>query len=86
MTRGLLLLAISLLPILTLGCRRDMFNQPRYNPLSSSDFFTNASSGNELNSETKLTLPTYQILPQSRDAAFHPAVSVFSSITWLPHT
>ncbi len=48
MTRGLFLLAISLLPAMTLGCRRDMFNQPRYNPLSSSNFFTNGAGSRPL--------------------------------------
>lgn len=34
--------------ILAAGCRPDMFNQPRYNPLSSSDFFTNGAGSRPL--------------------------------------
>lgn len=30
------------------GCRRDMFVQPRYNPLSSSDFFSNGAGSRPL--------------------------------------
>jgi hypothetical protein len=33
---------------LTTGCRPDMFNQPRYNPLSSSDLFTNGAGSRPL--------------------------------------
>lgn len=34
--------------LLFLGCRPDMFQQPKYNPLSSSDFFTNGAGSRPL--------------------------------------
>ncbi len=41
------LTGIFLLALAT-GCRPDMFNQPRYNPLSTSDFFTNDAGSRPL--------------------------------------
>jgi cytochrome c553 len=48
MSRSFCLLALSVLLVLTPGCRRDMFNQPRYNPLSSSDFFPDGAGSRPL--------------------------------------
>ncbi len=44
-TRGALLLAACLL---ALGCRRDMYNQPKAKPLSASNFFRNGTSARPL--------------------------------------
>lgn len=48
MSRSFCLLTLSALLVLTPGCRRDMFNQPRYNPLSSSDFFPDGAGSRPL--------------------------------------
>ncbi len=48
MSARLSLLMSALLLALAMGCRRDMFNQPRDNPLSSSDFFANGAGSRPL--------------------------------------
>lgn len=48
MSRSFCLLMLSALLVLTPGCRKDMFNQPRYNPLSSSDFFPDGAGSRPL--------------------------------------